>query len=1466
MGVFGRRPGTEEVVCMSEGCEGRNLKRREAMKKWKAVLAVFLSIVLVLQSSNIQALADVIVGDGESGREEIVLDKPAEETEPSESTDEQKNTPPASEPKKEEPAEPAEPATPEEPADKKADSTKKDEPTQTTEPVEKAEETKPAEETEPAQTTEPSKETSSSTADKTSSPETEDTTATLKFDVTGATLTYNQDGEKNVTADTADKTAKVETTQDFKFTVSPDDGQQVASVKAVTSDGAESDVAANDSGEYTLAAANVTDGTTIKVTTEAVPEPETPAKEEVVGDADDAALNEIESASPAAAPMMLSIKAVDWSSFDAAVALFDENMQDVGSSDDQTVQGGTIADNVKFQIEVNGTLYDFVGAYVGDNQVKFAGSRGGSVYYAVAADSGIASLLPEGQEVTLRYQEHVDRHNITYNITGIDDTDGLVSGATNVVDGGSFDFTVRDVYGYEVTVNAAGQTLTGNNGVYSIVNVTDDVTVGVAYHANSTYNFTIPDTVRNSANAHGMMGHGAVPNQLNITVGRDLTFSFSTVRGQEGANWYLDSLEINDQTVAIPRTYNQGDSATTTLENGLTVVVTLTEVDDNGHWVEGQWWWEEDEWVTEFPEYTYTVTVSGAKEDVELTFINFVGSGHHEVMPHFDKNAVSVTYTGGVTGTASNEKPIQTTNGTLYFTIEALPGYEVTEVTLDGSTLRPNWQGKYAVSNTTTVVKHLDISSQAISYDVRYDMNGVSGSAPTDSTEYGVALERNLVISGAPETTEDKVFLGWRLGDKVYQPGEVVDVIGLLDQAQNHTLTFSAEWGTSIQEGQPVTMYVEVYLQNEDGSYPSSPDIRKNELAYGGDVVTVRDPETYLGDRTGYTFNKEKSTNEITLEGTTDTIKLYFDLPTIELTAASGGGVYNSGAYFLKNVSALAGESNEGVTIEYKYGDGDWTTEAPSVTNVDDSYNGNISVRARKSGYVTKQIDGLSIVVTKRPVAVTGSAEKPYDGNANLTNPVDMELVSVAGQTESGPIATDDISATQLHVGEATYAKSDVHTDEPLNINAANSVKLDGEDASNYEIASVTGTGTIKAADAEVVVTVVGNNDSFVYDGQEHEVTGYTVTGISAPEGLSYTEADFSFSGDATAARTVEGKTDMGLTSDDFSNTNGNFSNVVFNVTDGYVEITPQSITPGPDPDNPDPSYVDVQVDYPADVPYNGQDQTWVPTVTSNASAALVAGTDYDVTYFTNDRSNVTGDITVTITGKGNYKGTVERHYQITPLTITVTPDNLSKYVGQADPTLTSTYAGYVQGETAGWTGSLTREPGEAAGTYVISQGDLQLADNPDGNFLAQNYNLVVNNGIFTILDAPVTPGGGGGTPTPTPTPTPDGGNPTPVPGAPAVVTTGDDTTDDAADDAVEPEEAIEDDTTPMAGPTETIGDDGTPLADGKHEDCWVHWLILLGMILSAVYFVGVSVRRRKFTSSLLGYEDKVLGNDRDNA
>ena len=54
-------------------------------------------------------------------------------------------------------------------------------------------------------------------------------------------------------------------------------------------------------------------------------------------------------------------------------------------------------------------------------------------------------------------------------------------------------------------------------------------------------------------------------------------------------------------------------------------------------------------------------------------------------------------------------------------------------------------------------------------------------------------------------------------------------------------------------------------------------------------------------------------------------------------------------------------------------------------------------------------------------------------------------------------------------------------------------------------------------------------------------------------------KAILSFIGTAEAKRTEAGTTYMGLTVEDFVNKSANFSKVIFNVTDGYMEITPVS-------------------------------------------------------------------------------------------------------------------------------------------------------------------------------------------------------------------------------------------------------------------------------------------------------------------
>ena len=96
----------------------------------------------------------------------------------------------------------------------------------------------------------------------------------------------------------------------------------------------------------------------------------------------------------------------------------------------------------------------------------------------------------------------------------------------------------------------------------------------------------------------------------------------------------------------------------------------------------------------------------------------------------------------------------------------------------------------------------------------------------------------------------------------------------------------------------------------------------------------------------------------------------------------------------------------------------------------------------------------------------------------------------------------------------------------------------------------------------------------------------------------------------------------------------------------------------------------------------------------------LTAGTDYEVSYDTEDFVNVK-TITVTIKGIGNYKGQVTRTYKITPKAVTVTAENKSKVYGETDPALTAAVSGTIGGDTVDY--SLSRAEGEAVGNYAIT-------------------------------------------------------------------------------------------------------------------------------------------------------------------
>ena len=152
----------------------------------------------------------------------------------------------------------------------------------------------------------------------------------------------------------------------------------------------------------------------------------------------------------------------------------------------------------------------------------------------------------------------------------------------------------------------------------------------------------------------------------------------------------------------------------------------------------------------------------------------------------------------------------------------------------------------------------------------------------------------------------------------------------------------------------------------------------------------------------------------------------------------------------------------------------------------------------------------------------------------------------------------------------------------------------------------------------------------------------------------------------------------------------------------GTLTITSQSIDPGTDPEKPNPDYTGAKVNSPSDEVYDGNEHKWIPTVTDKADKKLKAGTDYTVEYSTSDFTNV-GTIKVTITGKGNYSGTVKRSYKVTPKEYTVTTESATKTYSGTALTAGGKVEGIVSGETVEFTttGSQT-EVGTSKNTYEL--------------------------------------------------------------------------------------------------------------------------------------------------------------------
>ena len=221
-------------------------------------------------------------------------------------------------------------------------------------------------------------------------------------------------------------------------------------------------------------------------------------------------------------------------------------------------------------------------------------------------------------------------------------------------------------------------------------------------------------------------------------------------------------------------------------------------------------------------------------------------------------------------------------------------------------------------------------------------------------------------------------------------------------------------------------------------------------------------------------------------------------------------------------------------------------------------------------------------------------------------------------------------------------------------------------------------------------LTVETQSDSKVYDGKPLTAPG-TVKGFVEGE-----NAELQVTGTQTAVGSSKNTYKIVWTETTKAD------NYQVSETVGTLTVTAQSIDPGTDPEKPNPDYTGAKVNSPSDKVYDGNEHKWIPTVTDKADKKLEAGTDYTVEYSTMNFKDV-GTVEVTITGKGNYTGTVKRSYKVTPKEYTVTTDSATKTYSGTALTAGGKVEGIVSGETVEFTttGSQT-EVGTSKNTYDL--------------------------------------------------------------------------------------------------------------------------------------------------------------------
>ncbi|WP_273477067.1 FimV family protein, partial [Faecalicoccus acidiformans] len=801
----------------------------------------------------------------------------------------------------------------------------------------------------------------------------------------------------------------------------------------------------------------------------------------------------------------LKVKSEEPAPLTATIRYLNEENEVIHTETAQTINGGNLSANNPTKNYENQT-YVFERATVSGVEIFYAESTSDGIYYTIEGDlsSGLGMKLGADQSITIDYKTIGNKVKVSYEVSGASDIEGneVINFPSYAENGGSFSFQVNTARGYTANVTVDGEPVSVNGTTYTVNNVYENLVVKIEYNKERTVTFDLG--VFNDSSYRYLYDNGdprfnfISPSNGGIlteeigTNGADFTFSFQT----DNRSWVLDSLKINDTYLALPEGGSQGSNASTTLygsdDEACTVTVTITDVSRSG-------------------QRTYEISVSGAKEDLTITEANLFGSASwQEVIPTASEG-INFSKQNGEAGDTVLNRPHEiagNTTQTFYFSLKegyknlsgTITGYSSSssglddELKLQEQIILPTsynvpknityryYKGWFEGWHTVTVATitktgensysitfnsynsmdeqlsllYLNLTCKKESYNIEYDVNGGTGSI-TDSQIYDVVNNSTAVITNqTPTPPEGKFFTGWTIkGDesgKKYLTGETLD---FTDEAINKYIVASeqtdgkivlvANYADELTSGTATDVSVNIWIQNKDGSYTL--ESKSTFKGIVGQTVVYRN----IPEKEGYSYNKEKSTSEIIVDGS-KSINLYYSLSfTGTVTLAD----WTYGDEAAEEVSSTTGGDYSDPTYYYKKADEG--EDAYTQTKPTDA--GEYVVKAVWAGTDNcEEIqDTDNFTIKKRVIKVSKNEEVYYNGNEQTMNITSDDI-------EEGNIAGKDILTVT-----ASITGTDAGTYTTLDPGYSWNVKDEDGDkdlTANYDV-KISGTLTIKKRGSE---------------------------------------------------------------------------------------------------------------------------------------------------------------------------------------------------------------------------------------------------------------------------------------------------------------------------------------------------------------------------------------------------------------